>query len=81
MNNNFLLGCLGALMFEGFRLRKLKNNNILKWRINYLNHILCTAPLIIVVGVIAMVSEPMTKYMAFYIGISIPALITIVNEQ
>lgn len=70
---NFLIGCGGAVAPEALRLYNLRAQPSLRWSWQY---VLLSLPFVLVGGVITWVSDPTSKWAAFYTGLSTPVLLT-----
>ena len=78
MDNDFVIGLLGALAPESWRLYNLRNQPRVPWSWRYL---VFTLPFLLMGGAIAYVLEPSTKWGAFYAGLTAPILLTTVMKD
>jgi len=78
VDNDFVIGLLGALAPESWRLYNLRNQPQLPWSWRY---VVFTLPFLLVGGAIAYVLEPSTKWGAFYAGLTAPILLTTVMKD
>ncbi len=76
--DDFVIGLLGALAPESWRLYNLRNQPQVPWSWRYL---VFTIPFLGMGGAIAYVLEPSTKWGAFYAGLTAPILLTTVMKD
>lgn len=76
--DDFVIGLLGALAPESWRLYNLRNQPQVPWSWRY---VMFTIPFLGMGGAIAYVLEPSTKWGAFYAGLTAPILLTTVMKD